>query len=311
MEIEELEQKLHIQGTDQTVPVFINLTNDLNLNIENVTFSLLFRLESKEEYKVAFVENYSIRSKGQRHELVFEASGFRVISIIISDLKYIDQNSVTHTEYSGNTPILLDVDELQNQFFGCRNKKELETRMILESYLNNGFIARSLLLKRLFKLLKDVNETNILNLEEPVPLNEYTLDYFRGIVQVDIVSKIMMYTEDLLVLSLSILENDGNFYEWLDMKKPDIGERIGNFLRNKGTFTDNQWRRVLSYINVHEMDIDNPTKILLDKLIALNIFKFKRLLGHIEQFADSHIILSRRYKHAGSTGMMELIQVHF
>ena len=49
-------------------------------------------------------------------------------------------------------------------------------------------------------------------------------------IQIDIVSKIMMNFEDLVVLMDSILEVDGDYYELLDGGVyGDLGERINKF----------------------------------------------------------------------------------
>lgn len=51
-----------------------------------------------------------------------------------------------------------------------------------------------------------------------------------SVIQIDIVSKIMMNFEDLVVLMDSILEVDGDYYELLDGGVyGDLGERINKF----------------------------------------------------------------------------------
>lgn len=198
--VEQLKRKLSISSGDEAFLIFLNLTNELDKDVQNISFKILLDLKSSGQFELTYTGNYSISTSSQKREPLFDVSGFEILSITISDVSYFDVDNVIHEERTSNTPMLINTHDIQNPYFGCRNEKELNVRMIFETYLNNGFAARGLMLKTLFKVLKEANETKFLSIDPPVSFDESNLEYFRGVVQVEIISKIMMYTEDLQIL---------------------------------------------------------------------------------------------------------------
>jgi hypothetical protein len=129
--------------------------------------------------------------------------------------------------------------------------------------------------------------------------NERELSSVVGMIQVDIISKIMMYIEDLVILMEGLRVCNGNYYKLLDMKAEediDLGSRISRFFETQDKFTFDEWRKILSYINPKELSSKDP---IVTRLIELNIEAFKEFIGYIKLFNKTHRQIFRRYKHAG------------
>lgn len=94
-------------------------------------------------------------------------------------IEYRDNRSNEHRQFNSNTPCIIDVQALE-QFGGFKNPRQLESRLLLENYLNHGFIARGLLLKSLVKTLNEINrERKFIFEDEEIILDDANLDAFH------------------------------------------------------------------------------------------------------------------------------------
>jgi hypothetical protein len=109
----------------------------------------------------------------------------------------------------------------------------------------------------------------------------------------------MMYTEDLIILMNAMLLNKGYYYEWLDDKSCDIGDRIKYFVKGRKELQPSQWQKILSYVDPNSQLVEDIDRPIVKKLIDSNIEFIKKAFDYVIDFTESNIIASRRYKHAG------------
>ena len=67
---------------------------------------------------------------------------FQKLEFFLDKIEYRDNRSNEHRQFNSNTPCIIDVQALE-QFGGFKNPRQLESRLLLENYLNHGFIARA------------------------------------------------------------------------------------------------------------------------------------------------------------------------
>jgi hypothetical protein len=128
----------------------------------------------------------------------------------------------------------------------------------------------------MFRMLKEITKNRSFEFEgETYSYRGEEIPAIQGMLQIDIIAKIMMYIEDLIILLEGIRETEGNYYKLLDRETKDdldLGTRIGQFFNNKDKFTTEEWRKMLSYLNPYEL---KPHSDAITKLIELNIEAFK------------------------------------
>jgi hypothetical protein len=129
----------------------------------------------------------------------------------------------------------------------------MQNYLLLENYIKSSLPARGLLLKFMFKTLKEITQHRSFEFEgQAISFEKEDLPALQSMLQIDIIAKIMMYVEDLIIILLAILEADGNYFLLLDRhskEEPDVGDRIKLFFRDKDNFSMEDWRKMLSYIN--------------------------------------------------------------
>lgn len=108
----------------------------------------------------------------------------------------------------------------------------------------------------------------------------------------------MMYIEDLAVISESFL-NDKRYYEILE-ETTDLGIRIGEFYKGIDDLSDEKLSKLLSYVPVNEIDMeDKQAKKIIQNIMLSNIKEFKNTLKEIAMFSHTHHPLFKRFKHGG------------
>jgi hypothetical protein len=140
-------------------------------------------------------------------------------------------------------------------------------------------------------------------------LNRFELSKRRGIIQIDIIAKIMMYVEDFIIILEANRRFDGNYYLMLDEKKPDLGGRVTEFLGSMDTLGTEDYRKMLCYGKPGSFGLDDFKTLTLRKLIDWNTKELKEFLEQIRRFRNTHAQIFRRYKHAGlpiRTGLLSL-----
>jgi len=170
--------------------------------------------------------------------------------------------------------------------------------LLLRNYLENVFTMRGILLKDSMNSLKNIqNDT-------------FSLVTFRGIekiklesvFQMDIISKIMMYIEDLIIISESF-RIETPYYKLLDISdenEKDVGKIIKYFFKNVNSFSDEDFFKIMSYVDPEQLDLEENEKNLVKKNIELNILELKRIFNQIGDFGKTNHPVFRRFKHAGA-----------
>lgn len=180
----------------------------------------------------------------------------------------------------------------------------LETLLLLENYIEYSVETRKWLLELMFQTLDKINnqQGHPTNLQVRLELSKS-----RGIVQIDIISKLMMYIEDLIIILEANRRFGGNYYQVLDERRPDLGERVTQFMESIDTLTAEDYRKMLSYGNPRKFGLDDSKALILDKLIEWNTKELKEFLLQIRKFRKTHAQIFRRYKHAGLPIRTELL----
>lgn len=303
-----------IQMSDNNaLPVIISIENGLSFDINNITFQIIAEAHYMEKQKsrliIDFVKPEVIAANQAWHDILFDISGFSQVLVKIENVGYNNNNdkgSIRLNHFVTNTPQLITATEIQNNYGGFRDQNEMKTHFLLRNYLSNSFLARGWLLKLMLSKLNEITDTKKTNLDEKIIyLDEKNLPIYQSIIQIDIISKIMMYIEDLIILSEAMLVNDGNYYELLDRHESeslDLGDRMAIFLKR---FTDNeisedQYKKILSYPTPAELEnLDKRCRDIIANLVKSNIESFKNILIMVGNFRRSHSQVFRRYKHAG------------
>jgi hypothetical protein len=133
-------------------------------------------------------------------------------------------------------------------------------------------------------------------------LDENVLGILREIIQIHMMAIIMMYIEDLIIFLEANANSDVSYYDFLDKKEPDVGERISQFFDCFNEINDNDYCKMLCYLSpndINNLQLDEEKKQLLGRLISGNISEFKKFLEDLKLFRKTHSQAFRRYKHAG------------
>lgn len=109
-----------------------------------------------------------------------------------------------------------------------------------------------------------------------------------------------MLIEDLAVISESCRQKKG-FYKLLDKStsESDLGDLIKDFFDNLKKFPDEEFRKILSYMEPDKINADKHSIQFLKKYQKNNIKGIKNMFNLISQFGKEHHPIFRRYKHAG------------
>ena len=184
-----------------------------------------------------------------------------------------------------NTNIIRRADEIKKDY------------ILLRNYDENIFPMRGILLKTTMKSIRGIEK------------NAFPLEYFSdkikltSMFQMDVISSIMIYIEDLFILSESFRRKIP-YYKLLDMSdenQDEIGEIIGKFFKDVNSFSDKEFCRIFGYVeDLNTLDLENDEKILVKKIIQKNITELKRVYFQIKKFGKTHHPIFRRFKHAGS-----------
>ncbi len=183
---------------------------------------------------------------------------------------------------------------------------------ILKNYLKHGMDVRWLLSITSRDLLNFVDSQKEWN-----PGRKLRAKCF---IQTDLISKIMMYAEDIAAFSLSFLENI-SLQQLLDeseislthvkcdekreivkgnLQVEDLGKRIGNFYGMVDNLSDEQLYKLFNYVPFSEITfIDDELKVTIKKVIDSNFLESRRILKDLQIFGITHHPFYKRFKHAG------------
>jgi hypothetical protein len=250
-------------------------------------------------FPIEFTYLYEIHSTKFYNGLLFDISGFKQVSIKIDNINYRIPSGETRSKYKSNSPLIVDTLDLDNPYHGFKSYDEMQVYLLLKNYIQSSLPARSLLLKLMFRAMDEISTHKGFEISgQKFKFTDQEIPVINSIIQIDIISKIMMYIEDLISLLIGMKDFDGNYYGLLDRKSRgdiDLGKRIQGFIDSVENFTPWEWKKMLSYASSDEFTL-SPTAI---KLIEGNIEGFKKVFRLIRLFRDTHIQIFRRYKHAG------------
>lgn len=315
-EIEQLKKDNGISRTpDQSIPIIINIDNQLSHDIKDIRIKIIADSGDQNNCNdvshkiisqispIDFSRKDILRSRESWNGLLFDMSSLKQILIKLDQIHYdtIINDTNHKTNINTNTPILINIEDISNAYHGYRSHEDMQAYILLKLYLDYSFSARGLLIKFAFKMLEQMTASKPFEFEgEKTSFSDQEIPSIQSMLQIDIISKIMMYIEDLIILLEGIREYNINYYKLLDKRNEDdveLGQRIRQFFNNKENFTFENWRTMLSYVKPEE--INSNHRPIITKLINLNIEGFKEFLNDIEIFRQSHIGVFRRYKHAG------------
>jgi hypothetical protein len=172
------------------------------------------------------------------------------------------------------------------------DEKTVLEYMLLRNYQENGLIGRGFLLRLPFVALKQIEEDKW---EFKIEQNEKPK--FISFIQNGIISKIMMYIEDLAILAESFMSQQ-NFYD-IVYRSEDLGDIIGSFFRKVNTILDDEIYRIMNCATPSQIKLDYDLKKILTKHLNSNVKEIRRILGQIGEFGNSNHPLFKRFKHAG------------
>ena len=181
--------------------------------------------------------------------------------------------------------------------------------LLLRNYNENILPMREILLKTAMNSISEIEE------------NKFSIASFSGkekikaksFFQMDIISGIMMYIEDLIILSESFRRGIP-YYKLLDLSdenQKDVGKTIAGFFESVSSFSDGEFCKIFGYNDPGQLDLREEEMNLAKKVIQKNITEVRRMFVQIEKFGKTHHPVFRRFKHAGAPlipGAMETVQ---
>lgn len=185
---------------------------------------------------------------------------------------------------------------------------EIEKQYVmLRNYHENTFTVRGILLKTATESISQIeqNKFPILDFldEDGKNQSESSKDktMAKSIFQLEIISQIMMYVEDLIILSESFRKKI-LYYKMLDgtENELDVGQQIKNFFTGLETFTNEDFYNILGYENPNNLDMNDDERKLVEKVVRLNIMAYRDTIVEVGRFSEIHHPVFRRFKHAGA-----------
>ena len=176
--------------------------------------------------------------------------------------------------------------------------------VLLRNYLELTNPARGLLLKMDFDALEKIDSNSWLHKFEGESEDvEKSKRMVKSMIQQEIIAKIMIYIEDLTVISESLLRGV-NYYSLLDKKKTkdgiqDVGDILKKFFENVDKFSEIEISKIMSYGKKEDYASNEDEKQLLSRAIVEETKEIKRIFKIMKDFGKDHHSIFRRYKHAG------------
>lgn len=164
--------------------------------------------------------------------------------------------------------------------------------VLLRNYREN-IIARGFLIRLPFYALEQIESNSWYRL-----ISDEDKPRVRSIMQIDIVSKMMMYIEDLAILSESF-GSARDFYEIITDENIDIGEKTGNFINDVEAMTFKRLSQIMCYFDIDQISSDELWIGILKKHLDYHTEKIRKGLRSIASFSKANHIFYKRFKHAG------------
>lgn len=168
---------------------------------------------------------------------------------------------------------------------------------LLKNYQDNIFSMRGILLKiSMYSLEQIDNDTFPLGKFQGVEKIK-----IKSILQMEIISKIIMYIEDLVILSESFRIGIP-YYKLLDKSNEnerDVGKIMKEFFNNVSSFSDEEFFKIMACANPKQLDLQEDEKKVIEKNLQNMVNELKRIFNRLGNFSITNHPVFRRYKHAG------------
>ena len=170
---------------------------------------------------------------------------------------------------------------------------------VLNHYLKKGTFVRNGIIQQLIDDLRKMElKENYCSIPQEYGLNH---DEVISSLQIAIISHIMMFIEDLAVISKAISEGKIDYYDYLDKSgDDDLGIVIRKFYENICAVSDETFEKLLSFTDLSNFEFGTTEeKEIIGKIMKKMIERVKIFFNKIIFFRENHIKIFRRYKHAG------------
>ncbi len=168
------------------------------------------------------------------------------------------------------------------------------TEYILLKSARENLFARGFLLRVDFVALEQIESDTWF---EKIPDNEKPVT--RSYIQIDIISKIMMYVEDLVVLAKSFIAKKDFYSAFLAPSANDLGKVIKGFFEGIENLTNEEILKIMNWIDMTSFIFPNGLKRLVTRIQNDNIIKIRNILNELKEFGESNHPIYKRFKHGG------------
>ncbi|MDH3313002.1 MAG: hypothetical protein OEM28_07635 [Nitrosopumilus sp.] len=181
------------------------------------------------------------------------------------------------------------------------NDNDLEY-ILLRNYLELTNTSRGLLLRMDFDALEKIESNTWFHKFEGEDI-EKGKRIVKSIIQQEIIAKIMIYIEDLAIISES-LSRGVNYYTLLDKKETpegiqDVGDILKEFFESIDKLSQKDFSKIMSLGNPEGYAINGEEKQLLEKALEFEKEEYTKTFKKLKDFGTEHHAVFRRYKHAG------------
>jgi hypothetical protein len=117
-----------------------------------------------------------------------------------------------------------------------------------------------------------------------------------------------MYIEDLVVYAKSFIGDKDYYSEFLRPSTLDLGAVIYCFFENIERLSDNDILKIMSWVDLSLINLDDQLEKPLKLIIDYNITKVRKLLTQLKDFGKSNHPIYKRFKHGGMPVVSDAIQ---
>ena len=178
-----------------------------------------------------------------------------------------------------------------------RDAKTRQNYLLLQNYVQSVVPMRELLIATSLHNIEQIDS-------DAFPLYRHSdveKAKAKSMFQMEMILGIMLYIEDLIVLSESFRRRV-LYHELLD--GTDVGQMIKKFFQDLGSFSDEEFRRIFGYADPAQVGLKEGERELVAKVMQKNIEELKRIFTQIGKFSTTHHPAFRRFKHGGAPMML-------
>ena len=173
---------------------------------------------------------------------------------------------------------------------------------LLNNYLQFTYPSRKLSLEMDFDALEKIKSNDWFhkfegeNIDKQIMLAKITIQH-------EIIAKIMLYIEDLAIISESLLQGVDH-YMLLDKQEtpkiiPDVGVTVQNFFKNIEYFSRSDFAKIMSLGDPTYYTTNDEEDQLLERVLEFEKEEYLTMFKILKDFGTQHHPVFRRYKHAG------------